>query len=97
MRKSDRSFAVNRKARFNYDVFEKYEAGLVLLGTEIKAVREGKSNLSEAFARPEGGELWLMNAHIAQYSAGGVENHEVISKGPSSESRAWFGQRAKVF
>lgn len=76
MKKGDRAFAVNRKARFNYDVLEKYEAGLVLLGTEIKAIREGKSNLSDAYARPQFGELWLVNAHIAQYSAGGMDNHD---------------------
>ena len=73
-----RSFAVNRKARFDYEILDTVEAGLVLLGTEIKAIREGRSNLSDAYARPEDGELWLMNAHIAHYSAGGTNNHEPI-------------------
>ncbi len=50
----------------------------MLLGTEIKAIREGRANLSEAFAKPEGGELWLFNAHIAHYSAGGANNHDPI-------------------
>ena len=70
------TLAVNRKARFEYEVLDTIEAGLVLVGTEIKAMREGRASLSDSFARPEGGELWLMNAHIGQYSAGGVSNHE---------------------
>ena len=71
-----RTLSVNRKARFDYEILDTIEAGLVLVGTEIKAIREGRANLSEAFARPEGGELWLLNAHIAHYSAGGADNHE---------------------
>ena len=71
-----RTLSVNRKARFDYEILDTIEAGLVLVGTEIKAMREGRANLSEAFARPEGGELWLLNAHIAHYSAGGADNHE---------------------
>lgn len=76
MTANGRSLAVNRKARFEYDILESVEAGLVLLGTEIKAIREGRANLSDAYARPEGGELWLVNAHISQYSSGGVNSHE---------------------
>lgn len=71
-----RTLSVNRKARFDYEILDTIEAGLVLVGTEIKAMREGRANLSEAFARPEGGELWLLNAHIGHYSAGGADNHE---------------------
>ena len=71
-----RTLTVNRKARFDYEILDTVEAGLVLVGTEIKAIREGRANLSEAFARPEGGELWLLNAHIAPYSSGGTDNHE---------------------
>ena len=66
----------NRRARRNYDVLDSVEAGLVLTGTEIKAIREGRVNLSDAYAKPEGGELWLVNMHIAQYSAGSRNNHE---------------------
>ena len=76
MSANGRSVAVNRRARFQYDILDRVEAGLVLLGTEIKAIREGRANLSDAYARPEGGELWLVNAHISQYSAGGVNNHD---------------------
>ena len=71
-----RTLSVNRKARFDYEILDTIEAGLVLVGTEIKAMREGRANLSASFARPEGGELWLLNAHIAHYSAGGADNHE---------------------
>ncbi len=67
---------VNRKAYHDYQVLESAEAGLVLKGTEIKAIREGRVNIREAFARPDNGELWLFNLHIAQYSKGGPHNHE---------------------
>ena len=70
------TLAANRRARYDYEILESIEAGLVLLGTEIKAMREGRANISEAFARPDDGELWLMNAHISEYSAGGIHNHE---------------------
>ena len=71
-----RTLAVNRKARFEYEVLETVEAGLALIGTEIKAVREGGANLSGAYARPDGGEMWLMNAHIARYSAAGSDHYD---------------------
>ena len=70
------TIATNRKARYNYEILETVEAGLVLTGTEIKSVRERRVNLSDAYCRPENGELWLVNAHIAQYSAGSLNNHE---------------------
>ncbi len=73
---SGRTITVNRKARHDYEILDTVEAGLVLQGTEIKAIREGHVNLSDAYAKPENGELWLVNAHIAQYSAGNVANHE---------------------
>ena len=66
----------NRRARRNYDVLDTIEAGLVLTGTEIKAIREGRVNLSDAYGKPEDGELWLVNMHIAQYSAGSDNNHD---------------------
>ncbi len=69
------TLAVNRKARFDYEILERVEAGLVLKGSEIKAMREGRTSLAEAYAKPEDGELWLFNAHVAQYSAGGQDNN----------------------
>lgn len=78
--KSIRTFSVNRKARFNYEIVETFEAGIALLGTEIKAIREGRANIGESYARPEAGEMWLLNAHISEYSAGGISNHEPTRK-----------------
>ena len=68
--------AVNRKALHDYEVLQQVEAGLVLQGSEIKSIRQGRVQLREAFARPERGELWLLNAHIAQYDAAGRFGHE---------------------
>ena len=70
------TIATNRKARYNYEILETVEAGLVLTGTEIKAVRERRVNLSDAYCRPENGELWLVNAHIAPFSSGNIYNHD---------------------
>lgn len=71
-----RQIALNRKARYEYEVLDSIEAGLVLVGTEIKAIREGRANFSDAYARPNNGEIWLMNAHISQYSASGPNAHD---------------------
>ena len=70
--------AQNRAASYNYHLLEKYEAGLVLHGTEVKALREGKANIRDAFVdfKPTG--AWLVNAHIAQYMPGGPWNHEPL-------------------
>ena len=72
----DRTIPVNRRARYDYEVTESVEAGLVLTGTEIKAIREGRVSLSDSYGKPENGEMWLGNLHIAQYSAGSGENHD---------------------
>jgi SsrA-binding protein len=67
--KSDRKIiALNKKARFNYELLENYEAGLVLTGNEIKAIRQGNITLNEAYVRVQDGELWLVGAHITEYS-----------------------------
>jgi SsrA-binding protein len=68
--------AVNRKALHDYEVLERIEAGLALMGSEIKSIRQGRVNLREAYARPDGKELWLHNAHIAQYAPAGPLGHE---------------------
>ena len=68
--------ASNRRAFFDYEILDRYEAGLVLTGTEIKSVRAGKVDLRESYARPLNGELWLMNAHIAPYDPANIYNHE---------------------
>lgn len=66
----------NRKARHNYNVDEEYEAGMKLVGSEVKSLREGKVQLKDAYARFENHELYLVNAHIPSYSHGTHENHE---------------------
>jgi SsrA-binding protein len=68
--------SANRRAFHDYDILETVEAGLVLTGTEIKSIRDGRANLQHSFARVEGGEVWLHNAHIAQYPQGNIYNHE---------------------
>ena len=72
----NRTITTNRRARYDYEVMESIEAGLVLTGTEIKAIREGRVSLSDSYAKPENGEMWLVNLHIAQYSAGARDNHD---------------------
>lgn len=75
---SHKTITVNRRAHYDYHVLERIEAGLVLKGTEIKSIRRGNVNLREAYAKPQGGELWLFNAHIAPYKEGGISNHDPI-------------------
>lgn len=67
--------AENRKARFNYDIEEKIEAGIMLTGSEVKSLRSGKANIAESYASEEGGELYLINAHIAEYAQAGRAQH----------------------
>ena len=71
MSRGDKTVTVNRKARYDYEILESFEAGLVLSGTEIKSIRDGRVSLQGAYASPRNGELWLVNAHIAHYSPSG--------------------------
>ena len=71
-----RTIATNRRARHEYDILDRIEAGIVLTGTEIKALRANRANIGDAYAKPEGGELWLHNLHISQYAAGNSANHD---------------------
>lgn len=68
--------AENRRARFDYLIEETLEAGVQLLGTEVKSLRAGRANIAESYARPERGELWLINAHIPEYAPAGQFNHD---------------------
>lgn len=68
----------NRKARHEYHVLETWEAGIVLQGTEVKSLRQGHANLQDAFARVDGGELWLYSLHISPYEAGNRFNHDPL-------------------
>src|SRR5881409_2476370 len=85
----------NPKARRDYHILETVEAGIVLRGTEVKSLRAGKGQISDAFARVEKDEVWLYNAHIDEYSHGNLQNHQ--PKAPrklllhKSEIRKLFG------
>ena len=59
--------AENRKARFNYEILDTYEAGIMLTGTEVKSLRDGKANIAESYASDEGNEIWLINSHLPEY------------------------------
>jgi len=71
-----KSIAVNRKARHRYQIEDTYEAGLVLLGSEVKSLRNGKVTLAEGYVRLEQGEAWLVDVHIPPYEQANRENHE---------------------
>ena len=73
--KGHKPVAQNRKARHDYNIHDTYEAGVVLAGTEVKSLREGRASLTDAFATVDDGEVWLRNAHIPEYSHGTWTNH----------------------
>ena len=68
--------AENRRARHDYHLLERYEAGIALSGTEVKSLRAGRADLARAFADLRGNELWLVGAHIDEYAQGNMQNHE---------------------
>ncbi len=68
----------NRQAYFNYHIEDKYEAGMVLMGTEVKSIREGKLSFNDAFCLFDKGELWLRGLYIAEYSLGTANNHAAV-------------------
>ena len=70
----------NRAAGHNFHLLDRYEAGLVLTGTEVKSAKGGKIQLKESYAEVAGGEAWLMNAHISEYSHGNIMNHVPVRK-----------------
>ena len=74
-RRNNQVIATNRKARHNYSILDVYEAGVVLVGTEVKSLREGQASLVDAFATIDDGEIWLRNLHIAEYHHGTWTNH----------------------
>lgn len=67
---------LNRKARYDYEILEKYEAGIVLTGTEIKSIRKGNANLKDSYAVIKNGEVFLLNMYISEYKEGNIFNHE---------------------
>nr|WP_299500552.1 SsrA-binding protein SmpB [uncultured Rhizobium sp.] len=77
--KSDPNYKIaadNRRARFDYEIGEVVEAGLMLTGTEVKSLREGKANIAESYASDEGNEIWLINSHLPEYLQANRFNHE---------------------
>ena len=70
--------ATNRKANFQYSILKKYEAGIVLLGTEVKSLRDSKVNLQESYGKFKKDGLWLVNCHISEYKYGNLNNHEPL-------------------
>ena len=75
---SDSVLTVNRQASHNYQFLEKFEAGLVLTGTEVKSAREGHVSLKDAYGVVRSGEVWLLNCHISPFSHGNIANHDPL-------------------
>ena len=73
---ADKTVTVNRKAGHDYHILRTLEAGLSLVGTEIKSIRDGHISIREAYVRPLNGEMWLVGAHVAQYPPAGQRNHD---------------------
>jgi SsrA-binding protein len=78
--KAQKLLADNRKALHDYEILESFEAGVALLGTEVKSIRAGTTNLRDSYARVEGGEVWAFNIHIGPYSHRGYSDHEPLRK-----------------
>ena len=76
--KSEKVISTNRKARHDYHVLDTMETGIVLTGTEVKSLREGKANLKDSYARLHNGEVYLFNTHISPYTEGNYNNHEPL-------------------
>ncbi len=76
MSEKQKQICANRKARYDYHIMESFEAGLVLVGTEVKSLRAGKANLKDSFAAFKDGELWLQSMHISPYNQGNRQNHD---------------------
>jgi len=74
----EKTVATNRKALHDYHIHEKYEAGLVLTGTEVKSLRQGRVNLRDSYAIIKDGEAYLLNCHISPYSHGNIQNHDPL-------------------
>ena len=74
-RRNNQVVSTNRKARHNYSILETFEAGIALMGTEVKSLRDGTASLADAFATVDDGEVWLRNLHIPEFSHGSWTNH----------------------
>jgi SsrA-binding protein len=78
MTEANKNAATNRKARHDYEIISAVEAGVALQGTEVKAIREGRVNLTDAYARFRNGELWLIGMHISPYTKSAAQNHDPL-------------------
>ena len=74
----EKVIATNRKARFEYHILDTWETGIVLVGTEVKSLRDGKANLKDSYANVKNGELFLYHTHISPYSHGNLNNHDPL-------------------
>lgn len=74
----EKNVTVNRKARYEYEILQVFEAGIVLQGTEVKALREGKANLVDSYGLLQNNEIWLIGAHISEYTQGNINNHDPV-------------------
>lgn len=74
--KPEKNITVNRKARHEYSILQTFETGIVLTGTEVKALRQGKANLVDSYANIEKGEVWLLSVNVSAYEQGNINNHE---------------------
>ena len=77
---TEKNITVNRKAKHDYSILQTYEAGIVLVGTEVKALRQNKANLVDSYATLTNGEVWLHNANISIYEQGSINNHDPVRK-----------------
>jgi SsrA-binding protein len=97
--KAQRVIAENRKARHDYHILETWEAGVALLGTEVKSIREGRVNLRDSYAQVDRGEVWMRNVHISPYSHRGSSDHEELRQRKlllhAHEIRKMVGQTAE--
>ena len=75
---AEKTVASNRRARFDYDIQERFEAGIVLTGSEVKSLRQGRASVAEAYARHQGGELWLEQMHIPPYEQGEKRGYDPL-------------------
>ena len=75
-KESEKNITVNRKARHEFEILQTFEAGIVIVGTEVKALRQGKANLVDGYAKIERGEVWLVNVNISEYAQGNINNHD---------------------
>jgi len=73
---NEKNITVNRKARHEYSIIQTFETGIVLVGTEVKSLRQGKANLVDSHAKLKDSEVWLVNLHISEYTQGNINNHE---------------------